>query len=218
MEHCNTDLNTLIALREAFERDVSDDVYAVREEIGEGPFNAKFGLRWDLTFRNVSATAERHGLMKFQCKRGFWGFTLYFNPTEKELFVLMKEPNPDRVAKKYRHYLNCLLLSNPSHNEALFPNEEYDALRKQEVFGMLGDFTMEVDRVYVLSKNVVKGATINTYLKFYSREGDLLEEEVIPNRVPSTTLGKISTKLPSLKGIKLKDKKSDLEHAMQNLE
>lgn len=218
MEHCKTDLNTLIALREAFERDVSDDVYAVKEEIGDGPFNARFGLRWDLTFRNVSATAVKHGLMEFQCKRMFWGFTLYFNPIEKELFVLMKEPNPDRVSKKYKHYLNCLLLPNPSYNEPLFPDEEYDALRKEEAFSMLGDFSMEVERVYVLSKNVVKGATINTYLKFYSREGDLLDEEVIPNRISSTTLGKISSKMPLLNGIKLKDKKSTIENIKEKLE
>lgn len=80
----------MIALKEAFERDVSDDLCAIKEEIGEGPFNAGSGLKWDLTFRNVSTVSKRLGLLTIPCRRGFWSFPLYLNPLTKELFVLMR--------------------------------------------------------------------------------------------------------------------------------
>lgn len=209
MHFCKTEVSTLIALKEAFERDVSDDLYAVKEEIGNGPFNAGSGLRWDLTFRNVATIVKRLGLLTIPCRRGFWSFQLYLNLTTGELFVLMKEPNPDRVSRQYRHYLNCLLLLNPTDSSTLFSDDEYDAFRNNTIQELLGNYSSEVKQVMVISKSIVEEQMVSVTLKLYSREGSLLNEEAIPNRVASTTIGKIHSKKPFISGIHLKTNNED---------
>lgn len=93
---------------------------------------------------------------------------------------------------------------NPTDNSTLFPDEEYDSFRESIIKELLGECSLEVEKVIVVSKNIIEEQMVSVTLKLYSREGSLLNEEAIPNRIPSMTVGKIHSEKPLIKGIHLK--------------
>ena len=203
-------LEKLYSLKVAFEESVHDDVRAFKDQLGEGTFNSRHGLAWDLTYRNVRDTANQLGMVVVEAKRGFWEFDLVLDVKTREVLVFMKEPNTNTSAHTNYHYFNALLYKHePFEMDLLIDDygEEEDKLKLHIVKEILGDFSESYDKVLVMSKEVDGYKALKTTLKLYSKEGHLLDTELIPN-LPHTDDDKDQNNNDQniIKGISLKDK------------
>lgn len=209
MNFCEISDNALWDLKEAFEADVTDDVIAVKESMGEGTFNSKHGLRWDLIYRNVTAAGRKHGMVNIPNKRGIWEFEILVNLVTKDALIFMKEANSDVTAKKNGHYLNCTLTKNTKHdnknfNVNLFEDEDNNAYRRKICQSVLGDYFEIVEQVIVVSLYSVPGASLSTTLKLYNSSGAFVAEQVITKRPNPEPTGKLIGEYKPIDGMKLK--------------
>lgn len=204
-------MKSLYLLKVAFEESVLDDVKAFKEQMGKGPFNAKHGLSWDLTYRNISAAAATLGMVVVEAKRGFWEFDLALDLKSKEILVFMKEPNTNISARTDYHYFNALLYKHESFEIDMLADdfaEGEDKIKMDIVKEILGEFADVYDTVLVMSKEMDGHKALKTSLKLYSKEGQLLETELIPN-LPNDddTESQYTPDQHDIKGISLKDSK-----------
>lgn len=209
MRVSNTSLEKLFEMRDAFEQSVADDVKAVGQQLGAGPFNSRHALSWDITYRQIEAAAKRCGLVVIPAKRGFWEFYMTLDVLAKELFVYMKDPNTNVSANKDWHYLNCLLYKHDSQNFDLLEDmiEDENLAKSRMVIEILGEYADMYEKVLVVSKTTVGQLVHHTSLKFYSSEGILIDSEMIPNR-PSEdndTYKPVTKPNTPIQGISLKE-------------
>ncbi|WP_312499081.1 DUF5986 family protein [Enterococcus sp.] len=185
-------LEKLYSLKVALKENVRDDVKAFKDQLGDGPFNSRHGLAWDLTYRNVKSTANLLGMIVVEAKRGFWEFDLVLDVNTREVLVFMKETNTNTSARTNYHYFNALLYKHESAEMGLLLDEygeEENNLKLHIVKEILGDFSESYDKVLVMSKEVDGYKAVKTTLKLYSKESYLLDTELIPN-LPHTDDGK----------------------------
>lgn len=201
-------LEHLYLLKVAFEESVHDDVSAFKNQLGDGTFNARHGLAWDLTYRNIKDTANRLGMVVVEAKRGFWEFDLVLDINAREILVFMKDPNTNISARKVYHYLNALLRTHEPLEIDLLEDEysEEDNIKLNIVKEMLGEFSDSYEKVLVVSKESDGYRALKTTLKLYSKEGYLLDTESIPNLSHDDSGENKNNSNPNIiKGISLKE-------------
>lgn len=208
MKISNIPLKKLYTLKVGFEEIVVDDVKAFKEQMGPGTFNAKHGLGWDLTYRNISSAAKKIGMIVIDAKRGFWEFNLALDLATKELIVFMKEANTNIAARTDYHYFNSLAYKHDVSEIDLLADvykENEDMIKEKIVREILGEYADSYEKVLIMSKDVEAGKVIKTSLKLYSSDGELVDSEVIPNLPNNDDGGKSKDNTNNkIKGISLK--------------
>ncbi|MGN7283498.1 DUF5986 family protein [Shouchella rhizosphaerae] len=213
----------------AFSASADGEIYEIEMGFGlERTRNFKNGVSWDITFRNIAAAAEKHGLEVIKIKRGIWNFIALMDPRTGYLFVFTKENNLEMViknsGKKSIHYFYAFIAMHDditaefSYSCSLIPqfDKEYEEKRIIEAQKILDENFSRVKRVIFVTKKKEMQGISTVKAKLYDKNfflvdtedwshhasdvgyGDLLEND----ELESPTLPMLAKVKPNIKELK----------------